>query len=118
MGFALLLFEAWIFWSVKRDLGAARLIGELSGGGEMARQGIYARIRHLRYVGSLLAIIGACFLADTQLMWTVAGMWMVLTSMAISTEEREWRARFGAAYEDYCCQVPRLVPRSSQRGEG
>jgi protein-S-isoprenylcysteine O-methyltransferase Ste14 len=50
VGFALLCFEAWIFWRVKRDLGASRLIGqaELSGGGEVVRQGIYARIRHPR----------------------------------------------------------------------
>jgi|HubBroStandDraft_1064217.scaffolds.fasta_scaffold385384_3 protein-S-isoprenylcysteine O-methyltransferase Ste14 len=68
----------------------------------MARQGIYARIRHPRYVGSLLAILGACFLAGTQLMGTVARMWMVLASMAISMEQRDLRARFGAAYEDYC----------------
>jgi protein-S-isoprenylcysteine O-methyltransferase Ste14 len=49
VGFALLFFEAWIFWRVKRDLGASRLVGrtELSGGGELVRQGIYARIRHM-----------------------------------------------------------------------
>jgi protein-S-isoprenylcysteine O-methyltransferase Ste14 len=67
-GFALLFFEAWIFWRVKGDLGASRLIGrtELSGGGEVVRQAIYARIRHPRYVGSCPAIVGACFLAGTQ----------------------------------------------------
>lgn len=111
-GFSLLSVEVWIFWRVKRDLGAARLIGqtELSGGGEVARQGIYARIRHPRYVGSLLAILGACCLAGTRLMWSVAALWAVLTLLAIFLEERELRARFGAAYEDYCRHVPRFVP--------
>lgn len=120
VGFALLFFEVWLFWRVKRDLGTSRLIGqmELSGGGELSRQGIYARIRHPRYVGSLLAILGACFLAGTQLMWTVAGIWAVLTLMAISMEERELHARFGAAYEEYCRQVPRFVPMSTKTREG
>jgi protein-S-isoprenylcysteine O-methyltransferase Ste14 len=112
LGFALLAFEFWIFWRVQLDLGAARFVGqtELTGGGEVARQGIYARIRHPRYVGSLLAIVGACFLAGTRLMWTVAAVWTVLTLLAIALEERELRTRFGAAYEEYCRQVPRFVP--------
>lgn len=114
VGFALLFFEAWIFWRVKRDVGASRLIArpELSDGGEVARQGIYARIRHPRYDGSVLAILGPCFLAGMRLMWTVAGIWRVLTLAGIVIEERELRARFGAAYEDYCRQVPRFVPMS------
>ena len=52
-GLVLIAFEGWIFWRVRRDLGGARLVGqtELSGGGELAQHGIYARIRHPRYVG-------------------------------------------------------------------
>ncbi|HYL45651.1 MAG TPA: isoprenylcysteine carboxylmethyltransferase family protein [Candidatus Limnocylindrales bacterium] len=111
-GLALLIFEAWIFWRVNRDLGGARLVGktELSGGGEVVHRGIYARIRHPRYVGSLIAILGACFLAGTRLMWTVAAVWCLLTLVAIAMEERELRARFGPAYEAYCRQVPRFLP--------
>jgi protein-S-isoprenylcysteine O-methyltransferase Ste14 len=111
-GLALLILEAWIFWRVKRDLGGAKLVGktELSGGGEVVRNGIYARIRHPRYVGSLIAILGACFLAGTRLMWTVAAVWCLLTLVAIAMEERELRARFGAAYEEYCRRVPRFLP--------
>jgi protein-S-isoprenylcysteine O-methyltransferase Ste14 len=120
LGLALLAFEFWIFWRVQRDLGAARFVGhtELTGGGEVARQGIYARIRHPRYVGSLLAIVGACCLAGTRLMWTVAAAWTVLTLLAISFEERELRTRFGVAYEDYCRQVPRFVPIGTKPREG
>jgi protein-S-isoprenylcysteine O-methyltransferase Ste14 len=119
-GLALLACDFRIFWRVKRDLGPARLVGqtELTGGGEVARQGIYARIRHPRYVGSLLAIVGACFLAGTRLMWAVAAAWTVLTLLAISFEERELRTRFGAAYEDYCRQVPRFVPLGTKPREG
>jgi protein-S-isoprenylcysteine O-methyltransferase Ste14 len=111
-GLALIIFEGWIFWRVHRDLGTSRLVGrtELSGSGEIAYSGIYARIRHPRYTGSFLAILGACFLAGTRVTWMVAGVWMVLALVAISFEERELRARFGASYEEYCRRVPRFLP--------
>jgi protein-S-isoprenylcysteine O-methyltransferase Ste14 len=51
-------------------------------------------------------------------MWTIAGIWTVLTLVAIAIEERELRARFGVAYEDYCRQVPRFVPMSIKAREG
>jgi protein-S-isoprenylcysteine O-methyltransferase Ste14 len=111
-GLALIAFEGWIFWRVHHDLGTARLVGktELTGGGEMARHGIYARIRHPRHTGSFLAIVGACLLAGTRATWIVAAVWLVLTLVAISLEERELRAHFGAAYEDYCRRVPPFLP--------
>lgn len=112
VGFALVIFEGWIFWLVQRDLGAARLVGktELSGGGEVVHRGIYARIRHPRYIGSFLAIVGACCLAGTPALWFVAALWSVLTLIAIAFEERELRARFGDAYRRYCRRVPRFLP--------
>jgi protein-S-isoprenylcysteine O-methyltransferase Ste14 len=112
VGTALLVLEGWIFWRVEGDLGAARLVGktELSGGGEVVRHGIYRRMRHPRYVGSFLAILGACLLAGTRVMWMMAAGWMLLTLVAIAFEERELRVRFGAAYEEYCRGVPRFLP--------
>jgi protein-S-isoprenylcysteine O-methyltransferase Ste14 len=117
-GFVLLVFELWIFWRVQRDLGGRRFVGltELSGGGEIVHHGIYARIRHPRYVGSLLAILGACSLAGARAMWMVAAVWILLTRIAISLEERELRDRFGAAYEEYCRLVPRFIPSFARLG--
>jgi protein-S-isoprenylcysteine O-methyltransferase Ste14 len=111
-GLALIAVEGWIFWRVHRDLGTSRLVGrrELTGSGEVAQRGIYARIRHPRYTGSFLAIVGACLLAATRVMWMVAGVWLALTLTAIAFEERELRVRFGAAYEEYCRRVPRFIP--------
>jgi protein-S-isoprenylcysteine O-methyltransferase Ste14 len=112
LGVGLIICEVWIFWLAHRALGTARLVGktELSGAGEIEHGGIYARIRHPRYVGSSLAIVGACLLAGTRLMWAVAGVSLVLTRIAISFEERELRARFGPTYEEYCRRVPRFFP--------
>ncbi len=112
-GMALIAFEVWLFARLSRDLGAARLIGrtEISGSGSLAEEGIYARMRHPRYVGSFLALAGACLLAGTRVTWIVSLVWAVLTWIAISLEERELRTRFGEAYERYCRRVPRFLPR-------
>jgi protein-S-isoprenylcysteine O-methyltransferase Ste14 len=113
LGVALIGLEIWMFWSVKSDLGGARLVGaaELSGGGEIEQGGIYSRIRHPRYVGSFLAVVGACLLAATPSMWIAAGIWTILIAIVIAMEEREMRGRFGERYEKYCRRVPRFVPR-------
>jgi protein-S-isoprenylcysteine O-methyltransferase Ste14 len=112
IGMSLIALEVWIFWRVKADLGAARLVGktELSGGGEIIAQGIYARIRHPRYTGSFVAIVGACVLAGTRAAWAVAAVWAVLMLTAIRLEEREMRARFGQPFDEYCRRVPRFFP--------
>ena len=112
LGIALVAFEVWLFGRLTRDLGIARLVGktELMGGGAIARNGIYARIRHPRYLGSFLAVVGACLLAARPAMWAVAAVWTALMLLAISLEERELRRRFGPEYEEYARQVPRFVP--------
>lgn len=110
VGFTLLIFELWLFRRAQRDLGTARFIGrtELSGGGEVVSQGIYARMRNPRYLGSFLAIVGACLLAGTARLWVVAAVWTILMRLAIGFEEREMRNRFGDAYLEYCRRVPRF----------
>jgi len=110
LGFALLVFEVWLFERARRDLGTARFIGrtELSGGGEVVSQGIYGRMRNPRYVGSFLAIVGACLLAGTVRLWLVAAVWTILMRTAIGFEERELRNRFGETYVEYCARVPRF----------
>jgi protein-S-isoprenylcysteine O-methyltransferase Ste14 len=112
LGFALIVFEGWLFWCARRDLGTARFVGttELSAGGEVISRGIYAHVRNPRYDGSFLAIVGACFLAGTLGLWMVAAGWTILMLMAIAMEEREMRERFGESYLEYCRRVPRFLP--------
>ncbi len=111
-GFALLGTDGYILYRVKRELGGARLVGktELSGGGELATQGLYARVRHPRYTGMMAAVAGACLLAGSLLLWVVAAVWWLLALLATVLEERELRARFGAAYLEYSRSVPRFLP--------
>lgn len=112
LGIALIIFELWLFSRLTGNLGMERLVGkaELSGGGSIERSGIYGRIRHPRYLGSFLAILGACLLAAKPAMWATAALWTVLMLVAISFEERELRLRFGKEYDEYARQVPRYVP--------
>jgi len=111
-GLVLLATEVAILLRVERELGFGRMVGrtELAGGGELHTQGLYARVRHPRYAGMMLAVLGACLLAGTLLMWVLSAAWLSLALLAILLEERELRARFGAAYDDYARRVPALFP--------
>lgn len=113
LGLLLIATEIWAFSRAHGDLGTARLVGktELGGGGELATRGIYGRVRHPRYAGSFLAVLGACLLANTTAAWIVAALWTALMLAAIGMEERELRTRFGTAYQEYCRRVPRFIPR-------
>ena len=83
--------------------------------GEIERGGIYSRIRHPRYLASFLAILGACLLAGTRIMYLAAAVWLALMAVIIVLEEREMRSRFGATYRDYSRKVPRFIPRWESR---
>ena len=80
--------------------------------GRLAVDGLYARIRHPQYVGFIAIMIG--FLLQwptlpTLLMFPV--LLLVYRKLAAS-EERDTRARFGAAWDAYAAVTPRFVPRS------
>jgi len=114
-GAALIAFDVWVILQVERHLGAHRMVGqaELTGGGEMKLDGIYARVRHPRYAAMLISTLGACLMAARPLMWCIAAVWAAVVGLMVRAEERELVARFGAAYEEYRQRVPALVPRRS-----
>jgi protein-S-isoprenylcysteine O-methyltransferase Ste14 len=111
-GLILIVVDVYLFRRVSRDLGRARLIGhtEMKGGGELATTGIYSCVRHPRYAGMVISMLGVCLLGWTPMLWMVAAVWLFLALSAILMEERELRARFGAAYDEYCRRVPRFLP--------
>ena len=71
-------------------------------------EGIYARMRHPRYLEIFLAL-GFCALFSNYLAGyaMLAGSVPVLLAI-IHIEERELRERFGEEYVDYCARVPRF----------
>jgi protein-S-isoprenylcysteine O-methyltransferase Ste14 len=119
-GLLLVAFDLFIFRVAHSNLGTARIVGktELDGGGELARNGIYSRMRHPRYTGMFAAVAGACLLAGTLRMWLVIGAWLPLALIAILLEEREMRRRFGPAFDEYRRRVPRFLPLRFWAREG
>lgn len=111
-GLALFLADAMLVFRAEQTMGLRRLVGkaELEGAGELATTGIYARIRHPRYAGMMLSVLGACLLAATLLLWVICAVWLLLVVFVIHVEERELRRRFGSAYDEYCRRVPALLP--------
>ncbi len=100
----------------RRELGMKVLLGfpELvpeEHESKLLTGGIYARMRHPRYVEMMLFLLAHALLVNylaTYLLVVVSGLglWLVVV-----IEEKELRARFGEGYERYCEQVPRFVLR-------
>jgi protein-S-isoprenylcysteine O-methyltransferase Ste14 len=74
-------------------------------------QGIYARVRHPRYLGIILGLLGWSLFsgytgAVVVALGTIPGLGLVTFF-----EERELLERFGDEYAEYRARVPRLIPR-------
>ena len=74
-------------------------------------EGIYGRIRHPRYVQLLIALAGYALIANYLAAYLAAALWVPAIFVIVRLEERELRARFGDAYDDYCRRVPRFLPK-------
>lgn len=113
IGVALIALDLFILYRADRDLGHLKLVGhaELTGKMELTTVGIYKHVRHPRYTGMILAVIGACFFTGTRWSWIVTGIWVLSVLVCIFLEERELHHRFGLAYDEYSRAVPRFFPR-------
>jgi protein-S-isoprenylcysteine O-methyltransferase Ste14 len=118
-GLALMLADVALFSIAESELGGRRLVGhaELTGSGEVAVRGLYAHMRHPRYLGMMLGVLGVCVLAGSPPLWVVSALWLAASLAMIRIEERELRARFGAAYASYAERVPMLLPVRFGAGE-
>lgn len=96
---------------------------------EVAQTGPYALVRHPLYLGSFLAGLGMLiastvltpavskpFLDRTLFFWTF--FWLLIDAIyrpKIANEEKNLRAKFGSAYEDYQKRVPQIWPRQLKK---
>ncbi len=79
---------------------------------ELTTTGPYAYTRNPLYLGSV--IIGAGFAVAARNWWIAAGlaaMFLIIYIPTIRFEENFLRGQFGAAFDEYCARVPRLLPR-------
>jgi protein-S-isoprenylcysteine O-methyltransferase Ste14 len=120
---ALYLYTLWqhpprpaaIAWSLVLVLPGLWLRAYASGyvkkNRELAQTGPYAYTRNPLYLGSMMMAAGFAF---ALLSWLVAVMlavgFAIIYIPVIASEERFLRATF-PGFDDYCRQVPRLIPR-------
>jgi hypothetical protein len=119
----LYLYELWhhapqpkaVAWSLLLVIPGVWLRGYASGyvkkNQELTRTGPYAHTRNPLYLGSMLIAAG---FAVALLSWPFALMlalgFAVIYIPVIASEERFLRATF-PSFDEYCGQVPRLLPR-------
>lgn len=77
----------------------------------LIQEGIYAKIRHPRYLEFILALIGWTLFANYLGLYVITAVSIALLLVIVEIEERELRQRFGSAYDDYAARVPRFIPR-------
>jgi protein-S-isoprenylcysteine O-methyltransferase Ste14 len=79
---------------------------------ELVRWGLYTRTRNPMYLMYALVIAGEAL--AWRSFWVLAYalvFWLLAHLFVVRVEEPGLRARFGAAYDDYCAHVPRWIPR-------
>jgi protein-S-isoprenylcysteine O-methyltransferase Ste14 len=95
------------FWLIS---AAWPTLYEAQRSGKLATTGLYARLRHPQYAGFVLVLTG--FLVQWPTLLTLAMypflIWMY--ARLARAEERETRARFGVAFDDYAGRVPAFFP--------
>ena len=85
--------------------------------GVLLKDGIYAKIRHPRYLEIVLGMIGWSLVINYSGIYWITAVSLAALYPVILLEERELVRRFGRAYEDYMTRVPRFVPRVRTHGE-
>jgi len=83
--------------------------------GVLLTDGIYATMRHPRYVEVVLGTASYCLIANYLGVYIVLAASMAVLYVVVLLEERELRRRFGDAYDAYARRVPRFIPRYSRR---
>ncbi len=79
--------------------------------GKLLTEGLYAKIRHPRYVEAFLGILGYALIANYLAPYFLVLLSIPIIFLIVALEERELRDRFGEEYEEYCRNVPRFLPK-------
>jgi protein-S-isoprenylcysteine O-methyltransferase Ste14 len=101
--------------TLSRQLKLRALMGlnelELTpGAAPLIREGIYARLRHPRYVEIFAALLAGALFANYLAAYLVTALAVPGFLAVILLEEAELRDRYGQEYVRYCAQVPRFWP--------
>ena len=115
-GVVLIAAGIWLDVLRARDLGLRTILGipELRNegrGGSLVATGLYARVRHPRYVSVMVAVVGVALFANYLATYILVPAMMLGLYVVTVLEERELVERFGEAYRAYQTRVPRFIPR-------
>ena len=78
---------------------------------KLLKEGIYRRVRHPRYVSTMVGMIGFALFTSYSGVYVVVALTLPGFYLITILEERELLVRFGEEYRHYQEEVPRLIPR-------
>lgn len=110
----MILLALWLARIGKRVFGARLITGAAEILGEkdaFVTDGIYAFIRHPRYLELMLFYWAAALISNYFGAWLAAAGVLLATQVLVRLEERELRERFGPAWEEYAARTPRFLPK-------
>ena len=116
LGLLFLILAGSLRFAIQRHLGIKTLLGfpEIAPerfSRKLITEGIYARMRHPRYVQLLIALIGYALIANYLAAYLAVALWVPGIYIIALLEEKELRAHFGDIYDKYCRRVPRFLPK-------
>ncbi len=113
-GFGVYLY----LWSVARLLRKRTSAVPGTAPSVLVTDGWYAHTRHPLLLGVVLILLGeAVFFSSPWLLAYALAYWLWLTVFVVVREEPDLRRTFGAAFADYCRDVPRWIPRPRRPGQ-
>jgi len=107
LGAAIILWCAWHFAVTGRGTPAPFDPPRV-----LVVRGLYRRVRNPMYVGMLLILLGeAALFASRQLLSYGAFVFAAFFAFVLVYEEPTLKEKVGTAYNAYCREVPRWIPR-------
>jgi protein-S-isoprenylcysteine O-methyltransferase Ste14 len=81
----------------------------------LLKEGIYASVRHPRYVAVTVGFAGVALFVSYLGIYILTVLTVPLLWLVVLFEERELLDRYGAEYEQYRREVPMFLPRLGPR---